>query len=587
MSLKPAPHFVRRLLLVSLIAAAFVVAWATLFRQSGDPSVVEAAPPGKTEPQVLFDKWPQDRKPDLVIVISGQTYGYLQKCGCSSPQKGGLDRRYNFIESLKARGWEVIGLDVGDVPRPLPYSPTSEQALTKYEVAMQAMKMMEYKAVGVGQEELSMPLLSALTKYTLQNGNEYPKVHASNVSNRDDFPGNKGGSALTESDILTSKSGVSVGVISVAGAELIQKGVDRSVRYGQTGPIVSGILNDWKKAKKMPHVNVLLYQGPFEWTDPATGKRTDAQTAAQGFPQFHVILCKTPDGSDGPNAPTVVEGEDPDKTKSATMICQVGQKGQSVGVIGVFKNDDGIGLYYQRVTMSEEFETPVGKEKDNPILKLLQDYSDTVRDNDFMSEMARRKKPHVLQATHKDAQFVGDKQCAECHKAEMAAYAKSGHSHAYDALAKIAKNPVGRQFDGECIICHTVGYEYQTGYLNEKTTAHLKNVQCENCHGPGSLHVIEEAGNKGKRERSQTHKYAQLLSPWKVGGKGMMPSPDKLAAMLKEKDRSKRESMLNESEYRVYLSVYQMCARCHDIDNDPKFDLAAYWPNVSHTGLKK
>ena len=37
----------------------------------------------------------------------------------------------------------------------------------------------------------------------------------------------------------------------------------------------------------------------------------------------------------------------------------------------------------------------------------------------------------------------------------------------------------------------------------------------------------------------------------------------------------------------VYLRVYQVCSKCHDIDNDPHFDLAVYWPKVVHTGLKK
>ena len=45
--------------------------------------------------------------------------------------------------------------------------------------------------------------------------------------------------------------------------------------------------------------------------------------------------------------------------------------------------------------------------------------------------------------------------------------------------------------------------------------------------------------------------------------------------------------MLTEAENLVYLGVYQTCAKCHDIDNDPQFDLAAYWKNVAHTGLKK
>ena len=53
---------------------------------------------------------------------------------------------------------------------------------------MQAMKLMGYKATAVGQEELAMPLLNALTKYTVQKGNEYPKVHAANIANRGRLP---------------------------------------------------------------------------------------------------------------------------------------------------------------------------------------------------------------------------------------------------------------------------------------------------------------------------------------------------------------------------------------------------------------
>lgn len=573
-------HLRTRIIFASLGVVCFVVAWMTLFRQTIDPPVITAAP--KVEPQILFDKWPQDRKPDLVLILSGQMYGYLQKCGCSNPQRGGLERRYNFIESLKARGWEVIGIDVGDVPRPLKYTPTPEQTLTKYDMAMQAMKMMNYKAVAVGKEEMAMPLLNALTKYTLQPGNDFPKVHAANIANRNAFPGNNGGSALTESDIVTSKSGITVGVIGVAGAEVVGADVDRAVKFApQTAPVVTGILKGWNDSGKPPLINVLLYQGPFSWKDPGTGKQADAQSAAEGFPQFHVVLCKSPDDSDAPEMPTVVN-------KGKTMICQVGQRGQNIGVIGIFKSEKGTELYYQKVVMSDEFETPSDKEAGHPMLKLLQDYSDMVRDNDYVSEMAKRKKQHVVQVQNKGASYVGDTQCFSCHQAEWAVWSKTKHAQAYEALAKVAKHPTGRQFDGECIVCHTVGYEYQTGYLNEKKTANLKNVQCEACHGPGSLHVAEEIANASKSAKPAVHKYLASLSPWKVDGKGMLPPVAKLEAIAKEKDPGKRQELMTEAENRVYLSVHQLCANCHDPDNDPHFhELAEYWPKVMHTGLKK
>jgi len=580
--MRPATRLWVRLGAGALAVAGFALALVFVYRHYVPSDQAVAAPPDtKVEPQILFDTWPKDRQPDLVIVLSGQTYGYLQKCGCSFPQKGGLERRYNFIESMKARGWEVIGLDVGDVPRPLPYSPTPQQTLTKYEVAMQAMKLMGYKAVGVGKEEMALPLLEGLTKYSLQKGNEYPKVHAANIINPEDFPGSDGKSAIAESDVLTSKGGVSVGVVSVVGHEVVQKSIDRSVKFApDSGAIVGKVLQKWTDGAKHD-VKVLLYQGPFAWTDPGTGKQVDAQSAAAGFPDFHIVLCKTPDDSDAPNMPTVVNG-------GKTMICQVGQKGQSISVVGIFKGPKGTELYYQRVIMTEEFETPDAIEKGHPILKLLQDYSDTVRDNDYLSEMDKRKRLHATQALpkHNNAAFVGDAECANCHQAEMAVWKASKHAQGYDALAKVAKHPTGRNYDGECIICHTVGYDYKTGYLNEKMTAHLKNIQCEACHGPASLHVAEENANLKKRAGAHTHEFMASLSPWKMKGKGALPPLEKLAAMAAEKDPTKSEAMLTPAEQPVYLAINQMCARCHDIDNDPHFKLEVYWPKISHTGLK-
>src|SRR5262245_47752847 len=63
-----------------------------------------------------FAAWPKDAKPDAVLIISGQTYGYLQPCGCSRPQLGGLERRANLVKSIRDRGWPVAGFDLGDVP---------------------------------------------------------------------------------------------------------------------------------------------------------------------------------------------------------------------------------------------------------------------------------------------------------------------------------------------------------------------------------------------------------------------------------------------------------------------------------------
>ena len=85
--------------------------------------------------------------------------------------------------------------------------------------------------------------------------------------------------------------------------------------------------------------------------------------------------------------------------------------------------------------------------------------------------------------------YVGTKACAGCHAAEFAKWQAAPHSKAMNTLEKLAKRPSLREFDGECVKCHTVGFDHPTGYVDNVKTPGLRDVGCESCHGPGSGHV--------------------------------------------------------------------------------------------------
>src|SRR4051812_20698545 len=109
-----------------------------------------APPPGKGGGVKLFQQWPADHKPDAVLVLSGEQNGYALPCGCSRPQPGGLARRYNFLKSLaKERAWALVPVDVGDVAQP-----SGPQAQLKYQYLMSGLKLCDYKAVCVGENEM-------------------------------------------------------------------------------------------------------------------------------------------------------------------------------------------------------------------------------------------------------------------------------------------------------------------------------------------------------------------------------------------------------------------------------------------------
>ena len=83
-------------------------------------------------------KW---EKPDLTLILTAQQHGYLLPCGCSRPQVGGLERRYNFIQALKTNGWNFTAFDLGDLSQKQgPVSLPNEQGLIKYRYAMNAQK---------------------------------------------------------------------------------------------------------------------------------------------------------------------------------------------------------------------------------------------------------------------------------------------------------------------------------------------------------------------------------------------------------------------------------------------------------------
>lgn len=81
------------------------------------------------------------------------------------------------------------------------------------------------------------------------------------------------------------------------------------------------------------------------------------------------------------------------------------------------------------------------------------------------------------------AGYVGVGSCADCHEEQVAHWKTTRHAQAYRTLVESDK-----QFDLSCVGCHVTGFREPGGsevVENEGLTA----VQCEVCHGPGSIHA--------------------------------------------------------------------------------------------------
>ena len=98
--------------------------------------------------------------------------------------------------------------------------------------------------------------------------------------------------------------------------------------------------------------------------------------------------------------------------------------------------------------------------------------------------------------------YVGVQACYGCHQDAVKfwqnqtvfvdgvdAYGKTiqrelGHSKAWATLEDAMKTQ-----DRTCVGCHSIGFNAAGGYCRVSEVDFRKNVQCESCHGPGSLHI--------------------------------------------------------------------------------------------------
>ena len=178
-----------------------------------------------------------------------------------------------------------------------------------------------------------------------------------------------------------------------------------------------------------------------------------------------VVICPT-----SADEPRIV-----DVKKPRPLFISVGQFGEYFGKLTVgITPDQNFKLDYLKVPIKEKLPSDPG------LVQLYKDYQLMVKEEDLLGQVSRVTLPNGLE-------YLGSKSCglAPCHKYEYKIWSKeSPHNHAYQTLVK-----VGSQYDPECVVCHVVGLNYETGFVSEKSQKDLRDVGCEVCHGPGSKHM--------------------------------------------------------------------------------------------------
>jgi len=165
------------------------------------------------------------------------------------------------------------------------------------------------------------------------------------------------------------------------------------------------------------------------------------------------------------------------------LIISLGRYGKYVGKLAITAKpkSDKLSFNFSAIPVTENLlQQPA-------LVELYKTYQQIVKQANLIEKQPRYSLPSELK-------YTGSQSCKTCHKYEYNKWSTKVHARAYATLEK-----VNSHFDPECVICHVVGLEYESGFVSEQKTPEMKNVGCENCHGPGSEH-IESAGAKPTAE---------------------------------------------------------------------------------------
>ena len=326
------------------------------------------------------------------------------------------------------------------------------QAAIKYQVAIDAHRMLGYDAVGFGVHDLQLP--SEILLAQLTQGEISPFVSANVRSIFDEDFG------LSHRFRVLKVGGMRIGVTQVLGqafAENLQN-VDFEYQSPETAlePVV--------KSLKSENCDFLILL--------ANTTVQEARALGETFTDFDFVVVA---GDSDPPEPEAIE--------SGVQLIELGHKGMYVGILGFYENSPQV--RYQRIPLDGRFKEAVS------ITRLLTAYQDQLK-TQGLAGLGLRANPHPT-----GRRFTGSKACADCHSDAYEIWEATPHAHATETLVKL---PLARQFDPECISCHVTGwhpskyYPYEGGYLSLTESPHLLGNGCENCHGPGSRHVAAEAG---------------------------------------------------------------------------------------------
>jgi hypothetical protein len=496
-------------------AAAVALSAAAL---AGDPP---APPPPAGDPPAYVAT-----PCDVLLMLTGREQGLLKPCGCTEPQRGGLERRAVLLEKVRAVAKAHGAVSVGEtLSLELP-----KQNDLKAELFRAALQEMGYAGMVLSAGDLSPAASASLTQPYTGDPAGMPRPP---LNMKVDENGLAATSASVDPILRFTIGDLKGRAVSV---------VDPTVRESFVAQKIAAALVDPEVAlaalAKEPGILIVAAHVYRE-------SMAKVVSAAEGRADVVVVV----------DVPAETAYEKPIARRSPDkrpLLVQVGEMGKSAGLLRLYRGKDGWEVSYELVPLDPWLEEGESKARDG-IAALFQDYRKRVKEERLLDKLGSM--------SDGPAKWVGSESCKECHAAIHESWAQTTHAIAMETLVRNEHDA-----DPECVRCHTVGWEKDTlgrhwtrrasAFQTREKTPTLEHVGCENCHGPGSLHVKEP-------DRKDL-----FLPAWRSTAAAV-----EAGKMWKDFGRAG-------------------CAVCHDIENSHGFNLpqgyeTEYRPKVDHRDVPK
>ena len=425
----------------------------------------------------------------LTVLYTADLGGHLEPCGCTSDQRGGLARMAAVLSRIRAEGHPVLFLGGGDLLFDArPDGEERRQAISAARTAGEALRQMRLDATIAGErdaflgpaflKELGLPVTDGrLVSAGAARVGFGPLGHVPAAAVRLAVlheGGTRAGAARVEE---ARRAGVSV-LFTSHRASLLDDDVNRVLLDGAV-PVVQV----QARGQSLARVDLFLRgdrSRPFEVL-PAAAERDD---------ELELLEARRVEYARRRGA-ALAEQQAELARALTSKLDELAERARSLRSQPLPEPPpDRPSLRVSFIPITQDLP------EDPAVHALLARHHQEIgRENVARARAEARPCPRPAPGA---AAFIGTEEapqgavssCKGCHPEAVAQWETTKHARAWATLVK-----AGREHDLDCVACHVTGWKAPGGACNVAATAGRRDVQCEACHGPASLHAFDPPGH--------------------------------------------------------------------------------------------